>query len=357
MKLNILHITPDFNYACGRSYYVYLLLKYLKKNGHRVFLATNGGDSLDRLDDINVEYGVIRSLKSKNPISYASCLKALKDIITEKKVEIVHTHHRYQELLGVHVSRLMKKRVKTVFTSLSLVRRKYSIEYRSDRIIAVSRSVGRMLTERFKVNEKKISLIPNFTDSGEIRLRPGTVRAGRRRNSCIILSVGRFHHEKNFEVLLKALNILKDSSFKLILVGEGSRDTDYLRYIRQHRLNVQIVAPQKDLWKFFSRADMCVLPSSTDPFPNFMLQSGLHGKPFIGTNVDGIAELIKPGLNGLLFENGNEQELAMKIRLLSHDKKLAERIARKLHSDVMKSYTQETIIPRIEKLYREALRS
>ncbi len=50
MKLNILHITPDFNYACGRSYYVYLLSKYLSRK-HNVTVLTNGGDSLERLEE------------------------------------------------------------------------------------------------------------------------------------------------------------------------------------------------------------------------------------------------------------------------------------------------------------------
>lgn len=53
-----------------------------------------------------------------------------------------------------------------------------------------------------------------------------------------------------------------------------------------------------------------MLPSTRDPFPNFMLQAGLHRVPFIGANVDGIGELINDGENGLLFEAGDEATFA-----------------------------------------------
>jgi glycosyltransferase involved in cell wall biosynthesis len=101
---------------------------------------------------------------------------------------------------------------------------------------------------------------------------------------------------------------------------------------------------------------MCVLPSLRDPFPNFMLQSGLHKKPFIGSNIDGIAELIADGKNGLLFSSGNSGELAEKIKLLKSDIKLAGACARNLHSQVLNNLTQKTIIPLINDLYKNLIK-
>src|SRR5205085_8711599 len=101
----------------------------------------------------------------------------------------------------------------------------------------------------------------------------------------------------------------------------------------------------------------CVLPSIIDPFPNFMLQSGLHRKPFIGSNADGIAELISDGENGLLFKSGDENELASKIRKMMTDKELANNCAENLYKDVINNYTEKLIIPKIEKLYMSALQN
>ena len=355
MRLNILHITPDFNYACGRSYYVFLLLKYLKKEKHNVMLLTNGGDSLDRLEDEGIRYLIVKDLHSKNIIPFIKNVNYIKSIIRENNISIVHTHHRFSEFLAVQAERLTRgKKVKTILTSLSLVGTRYNIEYKSDKIIAVSHAIKDMLTRRFKVAERRITVIPNFTDTDELypfskRSRAMPRKSGRTFN---ILAIGRFHHEKNFEILLKALNLLKDKKLRLVLIGEGDMQDDYRTYMHRHHLNVEIVEPQKNLVDYYRWADLCVLPSSRDPFPNFMIQSGLHKKPFIGSNVDGIAELISDRKNGLLFKSGNFHDLAEKIELFKTNSYLAQRCASRLHNEVIKHYTQEFIIPKIEKLYR-----
>lgn len=332
-------------------------MKYLSKENN-VFLLTNGGDSFDRLEDFGLQYSVLRGLHSKNPITFANNISKIKSFVRENRIDIIHTHHRLSELIGLQAKRTIShNKPRTVFTSLSLVNKRYKVEYKSDKIIAVSNSVKRMLLDKFKVDNKKISLIPNFTDTDEIHeleiLEPYTRDHGRFFN---ILAVGRFHHEKNFEVLLKALNLLNDKTIELILVGEGDNDIDYKKYIAKHNLNVEIIVPQKNLLQYFLVADLCVLPSAKDPFPNFMLQAGLHKKPFIGANVDGIGELINNGENGLLFRSGSESELAEKINMIRQNKALALKCAENLHKDVINNYTQEFIIPKIEKLYNDVMK-
>ena len=356
LKLNILHITPDFNYACGRSYYVFLLLKYMHKK-HNVHLITNGGDSFERLDELNIKYTKLKGLKSKNPITIAKNINLIKKYITENNIHIVHTHHRLAELLAIQSIKFIKEsKPASVLTSLSIVNRKYNIEFKSDKIIAVSYSVKKMLREKFGLPEKKVSVINNFTDTDEIHeLEIISPRIPPSSKYYYILAIGRFHHEKNFITLLKALNILKHKNIGLILVGEGNQDIDYKEYIAKNDLNVDIIVPQKNLLKYFLIADLCVLPSARDPFPNFMLQAGLHRIPFIGANVDGIGELINDGENGLLFTSGNEKELAVKILTFMNNRHLAQKCAVKLHEDVINNYTQEFIVPKVEHLYRQIL--
>jgi L-malate glycosyltransferase len=320
-------------------------------------LLTNSGDSLDRIEELGIVYRKLKSLRSRNPISLPKTVESIREIIKENNIDIVHTHHRLAEFFALQaVSILNENPPATVFTSLSLVNRKYIIEYRSDRIIAVSNSIKNMLLKKFKVETEKISLIPNFADKAEMEeIETITSRVREDRSLYTILAIGRFHHEKNFETLLKALNILKDPVIELILVGEGNKDMDYRKYISLHGLNVEIIVPQKNLLRYFRVADLCVLPSARDPFPNFMLQAGLHKKPFIGANVDGIGELINDGVNGLLFKSGNEIELAEKISFFKRNRTFADECAGKLHLDVLNNYTQEQIIPQINTLYEELI--
>ena len=321
-------------------------------------LLTNKGDSLDRLDDYDIPYILKSSVHNKGIISFTKGINSITNLIKEHDIDIIHTYHRYSELLAVQAARLFrKKKIKTVFTSLSIVNRRYSLEFKSDKIIAVSYTIRNMLRRKFKVKESKISLIPNFTDTDELNeietLSEGTKDHGRFFN---VLSAVRFHPDKNYEILLTALKLLNDKTVKLFLIGEGESIDSYRSIIKKNRLNVEIIRPQKNLSSYFLIADVCVLPSKHDPFPSFMLQSGLHKKPFLGSNVDGIAELIKNNYNGLLFDSKSPLELAYKIHQFKTNKELANKCASNLHNKIVNKYTQEFVIPKIERLYRELLK-
>lgn len=323
---------------------------------YNVFLITNGGDSLERLEDLKVNLEIIKGLKSKNPIAITKNINKIKNFIKENNIDIVHTHHRLTELLALQaINFITNNKPISVITVLSIVNKKFNVEYKSNKIIAVSNTIKQMLVEKFKIDEYNINVINNFTDTDEIHeleILTNTVRDhGSKFN---ILAIGRFHHEKNFETLLKALNILKNENIELILIGEGSKDAGYRSYISKNNLNVEIIVPQKNLIQYFLIADICVLPSSKDPFPNFMLQAGLHKVPFIGSNVDGISELICDGQNGLLFEAGNENELAEKILQFKENRIFAQKCAMNLYNDVINNYTQEFIIPKIEAVYNNS---
>ena len=163
-KLNILLISPDFNYCCGRSKYFYLLCKYLTLNGHNVYFVTNGGDSLVRLNNFVVELTVIKRLHSLNPFHAWSTLMQLNKIIKCSSIDIVHTNHRLTELLITLLTFFFKCKAKSVITVLSILKRKYGIEYKSKHIIAVSQSVKNNLINIFSVNPDYITVIPHFIE-------------------------------------------------------------------------------------------------------------------------------------------------------------------------------------------------
>ncbi|MBK8551312.1 MAG: glycosyltransferase family 4 protein [Ignavibacteria bacterium] len=376
--MNILHLTPDFNYSDGRSYYVYLILKYLKKAGHNVFLCTNDGDSFDRLEDQGIPVFINESLSRKS--SFLKSAKYISDIAETHNIDILHSHHRYYELLAN--SLIKKNKIRTVFTALSIVDKRFFVEYKSDRIIAVSNCVRDVLIKKFNVNENKIFLIPNFVDSEEVVNRESSIgnrqseignrkseignretdvvnrqssivnrELSRANNKINILSVGRFHRDKDFETLFKAIALLKDYKIKLTLIGEGEEKDRYENIIKLNDLNAELIPPQRDLNQFFNNADLCVLTSIRDPLPGFMLQSGLHKKPFIGSDVDGISEVIINEKNGLTFEMRNEIQLSEKIVMFVNNADLAKRCAKNLNELVTRKYTEKTVMPEIEKLY------
>ncbi len=343
MKHRILHITPDLNYADGRSYYVTLLSRTQQELGHEVIVAAGGGDALNR-----VKCGVVLLNGLMNKRRIAQTLKEISRIIEENGIDTVHTHHRYCELLA---NTAKKGPVKTVLTALSIVDRRFFVDYRSDRIIAVSNSVRRMLTERFKVSEKKIVTVPNFADSSEIGRSVSNRKKGH--SEFTIFSACRFHEEKDPFTLLKAMEIMKDRKVKLILAGSGELEDELRRFSGGRGLNVVFIKPKEDLTDLFSQADLCMLTSVRDPLPTFLLQSGLHSKVFAGARTDGIADTISDRRNGLLFRPRDPQEAADAVLFAMNNAETCLDLAVNLHKEVMENFTEQVNTKKIIRIYDE----
>ena len=75
----------------------------------------------------------------------------------------------------------------------------------------------------------------------------------------------------------------------------------------------------------------------------------------IGSNIDGIAEFIEHGVNGLLFELENTDELKQQIVKIIDNKKFGSTIADNLYNKVLTSFTVQKIVPQYEKLYKDIL--
>jgi glycosyltransferase involved in cell wall biosynthesis len=118
---------------------------------------------------------------------------------------------------------------------------------------------------------------------------------------------------------------------------------------------VKILNPQKNIYDYYNIADVIVLPSRVDPFPFVMLETGLMKKPFIGSNVDGIPELIKHKVNGVLFKNESVNELVNSLSIILEEKIFAQEIANNLYKDVIESYTAEKVIPEYVALYNSII--
>jgi len=243
------------------------------------------------------------------------------------------------------------KNIRTINTALSLVKKKYFIEYKSDKIIAISKCVESQLTDEFKVPPGQISLIYNYAEPYKL----SNLRQAIKKKPFTILSVGRFHYEKNFETLLKSMKYLNNPDIILNLIGSGDLKKEYHKYIQMNNLNVVLTNPENDLESYFLDCDICVLTSLVDPLPTFMIQAGFFKKPFIGSNVDGISETIIDGYNGLLFAKEDFVELGEKIMNYYGDISLMLRCSNNLYDLVNKKHIPEVNVKKIVDLYNSLL--
>lgn len=357
--MNILHISPDFNYSCGVSKNIYLLLKNWKSEFpyDNLFFITNGGDSLDRLNGIEVNVNIFSlKKKDKNLFFIGKDVLILLLFCIRNKINIIHSHHRYFDLLAFIISHILN--IQTVTTVHSKVFKYKFFSYKSDCLIACSKTIKNHLKNEYNIDDRRISIIYNCVDPSESIVSKTKAELMNQleipRKKFIIGFFGRLDfQEKGIDILLEAFQNLSRSNKDvfLLLVGNGTNENQIKEFITQKNLSVKLINSQKDIYNYYQLLDLFVLPSRVDPFPLVMLEAGLFRIPLIGSKVDGIAEFIEDEKDGLFFEANNCEDLQNKIQKIYNNKTFALQLSKNLHEKVIKGYNIKHFLTDYRNIY------
>jgi len=254
-----------------------------------------------------------------------------------KKELIVEIHGDWIE--GPFLSK--KRRLEFLERKLIPMLAKISFE-QADKI----RGVADYLIEKAKkvVPGKKYFLFPTFTDL-DLFLKEQNTRLG-----AFIVFAGQLEKVKGTNILVKAFaNIERDfPDFNLVIIGEGANKESLEFKINDLGLKDRVkfkgklsLEQTKDIMK---RCYCLVLPSLSEGLPRVLIEAMALGKPIIASNVGGIPELIKDNENGFLFEKGNSNELAEKLKILLNDRNLAIKMGQKGREFVQVNFSNEKYI-------------
>ena len=134
------------------------------------------------------------------------------------------------------------------------------------------------------------------------------------------LFVGTFSYLKGVDVMLQALDALKDEiSFELILVGPV--DEPFLRKIRSQTsaalwklVHTKGTLSPDQIAEELSVATMMIYPTRCDNSPNAVKEAVVAGVPVVASAVGGIVDYVFPGRNGCLFQAGDVPDCVRAIK-------------------------------------------
>lgn len=353
----ILYITPDFNYTCGRSRLVFQYLEYFgSKGNYETHFITNGGDSLARLKEIPSVKFQILSFKTglKNIFFKRGFYTSLKKYVKENGIEIIHTYHRFPEFISVKIGEELN--IKTIASANSFVEGYKNLSFKSDKIISVSKSVTAHLIKDFNVDERKTITLYNpvkkyseVTAEEKLKIKQET---GISSSHKIIFFAGRINYEKGYDKLIQAYNLVYQEDKNVLLVMCGKiEDKNFNQLRTKLTVPLLIIPPLKDIAPLYKISDVVVLPSKADTFPFVMIEAGSNKKPFIGSRTGGISEFIEDGVDGILINPENENELAQKIHSLLLNKNEADKIGNNLYKKVKEKCDYQTYFSKVEEIY------
>ena len=152
-------------------------------------------------------------------------------------------------------------------------------------------------------------------------------------NKRVILASGRLHKYKQFDLLLRAFSQIKDeyTNWDLIILGEGEERDNLSRILIDINISDRVYFPGSvgNISEWYERADLFVLSSLMEGFPNVLLEAMAYGLPCISFDCDtGPRDMIQDGFNGILV-NPKEKELGLSnaIKKMISNEKFRSEIA------------------------------
>jgi len=173
---------------------------------------------------------------------------------------------------------------------------------KADAVIGVSRDLIEKMIE-LGAPEDRCHHIPNGVDGNlflPINLKPSEIEKNK------LLAVGNLVPEKGFDILLKAVSLLKPSIPELLLniIGSGPQREYLFSLCAELRLedNVHFIGQvrHEKINEWFQSSDAFCLSSIREGNPNVVLEALSSGLPVASTPVGGVPELIHDRQNGIL---------------------------------------------------------
>lgn len=196
-------------------------------------------------------------------------------------------------------------------------------------IICNSRMVKEEIRRHFGVAEEKLHVIYSGVDLEAFHPRlkgqhRASVRArlGIADDAPVFLFVGSGFERKGLAAALRAL-ALAPSESHLLIVGGDKHAARYQALAQQLGVaaRTHFIGPQTDVKPYYGAADVFVLPTLYDPFPNAALEAFASGLPVITSPKSGAAEFIHEGDNGAVCDALDSATLAAAMQMLAaHDR-------------------------------------
>lgn len=133
----------------------------------------------------------------------------------------------------------------------------------------------------------------------------------------VILGVGRLEHQKDFETLIKAFDVVRrEVPARLIILGQGSQRQPLIDLAQSLNLSDDVSFPGfvGNPVAYMAQASVCVLSSAWEGFGNVLVESMGVGTAVVSTDCpSGPSEILEGGRYGRLVPVKNKQRLAEAI--------------------------------------------
>ena len=292
------------------------------------------------------------------------CARRLAELFRRRAIDVVHSHEFTMAVYGAAAARAVRRpHIITFHGGLQMLarwRRRVALRWairRSRATVAVSESTRRIFAGRLGIPEAGFTVVPNG-----IAVRTGareSVRAelSLAEDELLIVAVGNVIPVKGHLTLVQALSRLPATGprWRLAIAGDLREAAPPIQeFATSAGLARQVVllGRRLDVPDLLAAADVFAMPSLSEGLPLALLEAMFAGRAIVASNVGGIPEVIRDGVQGLLVPPGDAAALAAALARLLGDPGERTRLGSAAQALGYRQFTVATMTDAYETLYR-----
>lgn len=303
--------------------------------------------------------------------SFVRQVRALAEHLRQEKIDIIHTHDFYTNVMGMAAAasagtfvRIAAKRETDAVRTKGQDRVERIAFAAASKIVVNSAAVRDHLVAR-GIKDTRMEVIHNGVDlSAFDKIADGTLRTDYDlpEDAKILTLVANLRHPvKNVPMFLRSADrvLQKRDDVCFVIAGEGELKTDLEAMSVQLGIEafVYFIGRCDRVPELLAESRACVLTSSAEGFSNSILEYMASTRPVVATNVGGTSEAVEEGETGYLVALDDDLAMAERLNDLLADKELAEKFGRRGRAKIEQEFTAEKQLEATLSLYNKFLRN
>jgi len=350
----------------GIPVYTVTLADHLCKKGHKVFVASNGGELKVGLSSEVVHVDVPLYTKSVlSPKVWIAVFK-LRRLIKNEGIDIIHAQTRVAHFTAHVLSRMTG--APYIVTWHGFYRPHFFrklLPCWGDRTIAISEAVAQNLREAFGRDNAKIRVVLNGIDRDKFRAEDHETKIHEIRtkyglkDAPVVGIVSRLSPEKGHMVLLEAFGKLLNDlpAAQLIIIGDGRTRSELEKKAGQLGIekSVFFFGQILNVAEFLAIMDVFVRPSIIEGFGLGVVEAMMMRRPVVASDLSEFRQILDDGKAGLLVRPGDSASLKDALLKLLRDPAFARGLGMAGYEYAVKNFSAERVASDIENIYKEAV--
>jgi N-acetyl-alpha-D-glucosaminyl L-malate synthase BshA len=296
------------------------------------------------------------------------------NVAANESLELLHVHYAIPHSVSAYLARAMLGTRRLPFittlhgTDITLVGAdrsylpitRFSIE-ESDAITAISEYLRQVTLQEFDIR-RPVEVIPNFVNCDVFQPADGKCRREEfaPKGEHVLVHLSNFRPVKRIPDVVEIFHLVRrEVPAKLLMIGDGPERAVAEWMVRDKDLahDVIFLGKQNAVAELLNCADVLLLPSDLESFGLAALEGIACGVPAVCSQVGGIPEVIRDGVEGYLVPPRDVKTMAARVLDILTTPGRREQMGKAARQRATSRFCSTKIIPLYEQLYARVLDS